>query len=146
MKNYRFYLIIFLLSTSLYISGCDSLFIKNSTFDCNYNFMRCENGKVEKTYKNHTARIKKITDSNNFPSPYNLEFYIIDLDPNNESSLESHKTLVIPCGDLPLDLREDGLLVKVSGDQMSCTIVPKDSPDKKYIGQSLFNIRSVKSM
>lgn len=144
MKNLKISALSFFCTIACITFGCDNLLVKNSKFACNYSFIKCENSKVEKKYKNQTARIKKITDSNNFPPPYNHEFYLIDLDPNNESAIESYKTLVIPCGDLPADLRKDGLLVKVTGDQMSCTIVPRDYPDRRHIGNSLFNITSVK--
>ncbi len=135
-----------LLSVSC-LSGCaSSKWDKNPIIQCNYSFTACPEGTIEKSYTDHMASVKKTTGNNRLPSPYDREFYMLNLDPFKETTLSSEKTFVIPCGDLPPEFRKDGLFVKVSGDQMNCLFALKDSPVIRYTGNALFNLKSVKQI
>lgn len=116
------------------------------SFNCNYTFFDCAGSKVESTYKNHRARIVRFSDSNNLPAPYDKEFYALDLFPDGNTSLPSWRKVVLPCGDLPIELREAGIFVSVSGEQLDCLRLSAINSQIRFAGNNVFKVTKIEKI
>lgn len=125
-------------------SACEYFGVNRKYKGCTYDFLQCPESKIERSYKKHRAMVVRTTDNNSLPPPYNTEFYMINLDPDKKFPKESQTMYVIPCGDLPEELRKDSLMVTLSGHQLSCRSVTKTYPNFRVAGNAIFQVTAIK--